>query len=965
MGDSSRSRVKDIFLEALELEGRDREALLRARCGDDEQLRRQVLDLLRANDAVETAAIQNPLLDAQVEVGVEALDSDDTPGHRAGDAAGGLRDNADAPLPEKIGSYRIRRRIGAGGMGTVYEGVQENPRRIVAIKVMRDGLRSRAAVRRFEYECEVLARLRHPGIAKIHEAGTHQRGDESLPYFVMEYVADARAITTYAKEERLDLRDRLGLFLQVCAAVHHGHQKGVIHRDIKPDNVLVDGSGHAQLIDFGVARTIDPDQQSTTMRTGQGQIVGTLQYMSPEQVGPDSLDIDTRSDVYALGVLLYLLVTDRMPYEVSGSDILAAIRVITEKVPARLSETDTRLRGDLETIVQKAMEKDRTRRYQSAEELRSDVVHFLEARPITARPPSVIYQIRVFARRNRALFGSAVAIVLMLVFGSIFLAVQYLRAEDARRVAVRAGEEADAQRGIAVVERDRARDAEKLAESRRAEAEAINQCLSDMLASVTPDQARGEEVAVRDILDRVAETVDTEFVDAPHVRATLHRVIGETYGSLGIHERATSHAERAYQTRLELGGPDDPVTLHCDVDLGALARMAGDYEQAEERLERAAAGLVAVVGKDDERTLNADNELATLYTDLARFDEARDLFEDVIDRSRRVLGPLHSFTLLVENNLGVVYLESGDAESAERHIRELLALRRKADGDLHPETLACMNNLALALTNLGRFDEVEELYRKVTADAAVVFGDGHPWTLTTRNNLGMFLMHTGNLTEAEAILRDMLNVAEKELGPGRLETLGAEQNLAGLLMRRGEREEAAEHFRNVITMRRRVQGDEHPDVLMVLNNYAGVGDSLGRGAEVDGMYEELLLSRTDLLGEDHVETLAVGFHIGTRAQDRGDLDRAEELFRKAVAAWRRERPDAWRTYGMQMNLGSLLTQRRQFEEAEIHLLEAHAGIIATIGESHSLASAAAGHLVTLYGSMGKPDEVRKWRAHAR
>ncbi|MEE9269749.1 MAG: protein kinase, partial [Candidatus Krumholzibacteria bacterium] len=273
--------------------------------------------------------------------------------------------DAQARLPKRIGQYHIKRVIASGGMGTVYEVVQEKPRRTVALKVMKRGVISRAARRRFEYESQLLARLRHPGIAQVYEAGMHDDVSGPLPYFAMEYIPNAKPITEYANQKNLGTRQRLELFTQVCEAVHHGHQKGIIHRDLKPGNLLVDAQGQVKIIDFGVARSTDSDMAVTTQQTAVGELIGTLKYMSPEQCEADPHDIDTRSDVYALGVVLYELLSGRLPYDLTATPVYEVPRVIREVSAAPLSTLDKTLRGDVETIVEKALEKDRERRYQS------------------------------------------------------------------------------------------------------------------------------------------------------------------------------------------------------------------------------------------------------------------------------------------------------------------------------------------------------------------------------------------------------------------------------------------------------------------------------------------------------------------------------------------------------------------------------------------------------------------------
>ncbi|MCP3905714.1 MAG: serine/threonine protein kinase [Planctomycetes bacterium] len=333
---------------------------------------------------------------------------------------------------ETIGGCRLKRVIASGGMGTVYEAVQEQPRRTVAVKVMKHGVTSRSALRRFESEAQILGRLRHPNIAQVFDAGTHEADDGgAVPYFVMEYIPNAMPITRYARERGLGTRERLELFEQVCAAVHHGHQKGIIHRDLKPGNILVDADGAVKIIDFGVARATDSDLAVTTLQTDVGQLVGTIQYMSPEQVEADPHAIDPRSDVYALGVVLYELLCERLPYDLSRMAIFEATRVIREDPPSRLSSFNRHLRGDIETMVMKAVEKERVRRYQTADEMRIDIERYLNDEPILAQPPTLRYVLarksEAFLHRHPVVVYLGVAAVVCLFLELIMVEVIYYR----------------------------------------------------------------------------------------------------------------------------------------------------------------------------------------------------------------------------------------------------------------------------------------------------------------------------------------------------------------------------------------------------------------------------------------------------------------------------------------------------------------------------------------------------------
>ncbi len=364
------------------------------------------------------------------------LHSETRPDIRSGEKAGGAPGLpaetkttllGTGPMPRKIGNYRTKRVLASGGMGTVYEAIQEKPRRTVALKLMKYGIASRSALRRFEYESQILARLRHPGIAQVYEAGTHRDDAGIVPYFAMEYIVGAKPITQYVKEKNLGTRQRMALFTQVCDAVHHGHQKGIIHRDLKPSNILVDTQGQVKIIDFGVARGTDSDMAVTTLQTDIGQLIGTLQYMSPEQCEADPNDIDTRSDVYALGVVFYEVLCDRLPYTVTRAAIHQASRIICEEQPTGLTASSKPLRGDIETIAFKALEKDRERRYASTLAMAEDIERYLKHEPIVARPPSVAYLFSKFVRRHWV--PLAVAAVLLLTSGAaVYFQTQASRA---------------------------------------------------------------------------------------------------------------------------------------------------------------------------------------------------------------------------------------------------------------------------------------------------------------------------------------------------------------------------------------------------------------------------------------------------------------------------------------------------------------------------------------------------------
>ncbi|MGD8451548.1 MAG: serine/threonine-protein kinase [Phycisphaerae bacterium] len=641
---------------------------------------------------------------------------------------GGATGQSVGPLPAQIGRYKVRRIIASGGMGTVYEATQEKPRRAVAVKVMKHGIASPSAMRRFEYEAQLLARLHHPGIAQIYEADTFDDGSGCVPYFAMEYILGARPITKYADEKKLGTRQRLELFVRVCDAVQHGHQKGIIHRDLKPGNILVDAQGEPKIIDFGVARGTDSDLAVTTLQTDVGQLVGTLQYMSPEQCAADPHDIDVRSDVYALGVVLYELLSGKLPYDVRNKPAYECTRVIREETPDRLSTVDRTLRGDVETIVAKALEKDRDRRYQCAVELAQDIRRYLAGQAIVARTPSMAYQLRLFARRHRALLTGAAVVAGVLVVGagvSTWLAVWAMRAE--RQVSALL---------------DQTEKARQQAVHKAAVAQRANDFVSEILASVAPTQA-GLRTA-RDVLDDAAKRVDREFAQEPLAKALIHLTLANTYWELGVYEVALHHADQAVRLRRAELGEGHRDTLTAMNTLAVLYRYVKRYDEARELQAETLDLREKHLGPEDPDTLGSMNNLAVVLRSLGRLDEGEWLHRKALETRRRVLGPEHVDTLSSMTNLAALLSDKGELNEAVALTREALDIRRRALDAGHPDTLQSMNNLAKLLVERGEWDEAERLYREALPLARRTFGDRHPRVATLQRNLAEVLARQGN-----------------------------------------------------------------------------------------------------------------------------------------------------------------------------------------------------------------------------
>jgi len=561
MTPSRKELIEELFANATELPEAERGAYLDEQCGNDPALRAEVEQLVSHFEKADGKLMAKPAFEFTARLNDSQAD------------------------PVSVGSYKILHTIGVGGMGVVYEAEQENPHRTVAIKVIRPGLATNSLLSRFRHEAEVLALLQHPGIAHIYEAGVApaEFGDGTTaqrPFFAMEFIR-GKMLTDFADQNNLGTRDRLGLMTRICDAVHHAHQKGVIHRDLKPHNILVDEEAQSKILDFGVARAIDADVQTATMQTDVGQLVGTVAYMSPEQVQGDSSRIDTRSDVYTLGVILYELLSGQLPYAVRACAIPEVARIIREENPTRLSSFNPAFRGDLDTIVQKALEKEKERRYQSAAELALDIGRYLNDEPIIARPQSKFYQIRKFAKRNVGLVAGIAVAFCALAVGMILAVSQAI---NAHREAARA--ESETRRAIDAL----------------AEAEAITTFLTDMLATANPYNI-DKDVRVLDVLETASARVGEEWTDFPLVEARLRQAIGRTYYSLGKINEAEQHLGRAFEIQKKRLGMESDITL--------------------------------VTAK----------ALAIAYSDQSRFDESETLHKEILALQRGLLGNDHPSTL--------------------------------------------------------------------------------------------------------------------------------------------------------------------------------------------------------------------------------------------------------------------------------------------------------------------------------
>jgi len=742
----------------------------------------------------------------------------------------------------RLGKYAILDILGEGGMGVVYLAEQDRPRRTIALKVIRPGLLTPRLLRRFEHESQILARLQHHGIAQIFEAGAADTGAGPQPFFAMEYIKGL-PLTEFARSNSLDTRERLALFMKVCDAVQHAHQKGVIHRDLKPSNILVDASGQPKVLDFGVARAADDEAGSATLHTEAGIVVGTLPYMSPEQLEGRAEAIDTRADVYALGVILYELLAGRLPLPVNGKTLPEVVRIVTTGQPTPLGVVRRDLKGDLATIVDKAIEKDKTRRYQSASDLEADLQRYLRNEPISARPPSTIYLTRKFAQRNRVLVGGIAASFIVLIGGVMGISWQ------ARR---------------ATIEAEVARE--------------VSSFLDAMLRAVSPEQAQGREPTLRELVDDAAAGLDARRSINPRVELALRDTIGHTYGTMS----RLPEAERQYRRVLELcaalHGTSSRQTLSARRNIAGVLADRGNFDDAERESLAIVADAKRLLGENDPDTAFAMMELGRIYQETGRWDQAKPLLEHAVRIGRDQLGEGDQRFITALHNLGTALKDSGQAADAIALLREALRLREKTLGPNHPDTLYSMNNLAAALhksNNDAERQEAEKLLRTTLEARTRVLGPDHIATITTTANLAVSLVEAKRLEEALPLAERAYEGWKKSLGETHPKTLIGQGNLAYLYEDLGRLDEAEKMYRAVISLRRGASGGQDPETWSPMNNLAMLLVKRDRAGEAEPVYRELLQLCRAALPADHPYVGIFRNNFGECLTRTGKLPEAE------------------------------------------------------------------------------------------
>ena len=893
------------------------------------------------------------------------------------------------PSTGKVGRYTIRRLIGEGGMGAVYEAEQEQPRRTVALKVIKPGFATPELLRRFAQESQALGRLQHPGIAQIYDAGTADTGYGPQPYFAMEYIR-GEGLRDYVETHHLSTRQRLEIFTKICDAVHHAHQRGLIHRDLKPGNILVDETGQPKILDFGVARVTDSDAQAT-MQTDVGQLVGTLAYMSPEQVLADPLELDTRSDVYALGVILYELVSGRLPYSISKK-LHEALQTIREEDPARLSSVNRTFRGDIETIAAKALEKDKTRRYSSAAELGADITRYLKDEPIVAQPPTAMYQVRKFARRNKALVIGIAAVFVVLLGGVVVSTSQWFRASRAEAVAVRDRDRASGAERTATEARDEALDAKgkaveaeslarlerdkAVAEKERADiesatAKAVSEFLQkNLFEQVTGGTQRGAtpDLSVSGALDRTAAKIGETFEKQPLVEAGVREAVGNAYSSLALYDKAAPQFERALDLRRRAQAEDADV-------LRTMNRLAVTYAnqrrfaESTSLLGKALEAQRRRFGGDHVDTLKYALQLAAIHIAEEKFAKAEPFAVEALKGRQRTLGSGHKDTISAALVLVSIHDAQQKFPQAVKVATAAYESSRRAWGDNDPLTLAAKSTLQAENLKANPYAPVDRTVRNERFENAARALSGTtatslPEMINLAAQRATVAINQGQPAQAEAALLEALDAARRAgqdepnltailAGTYAIEKKYSEaeatlrkvlenpatakdmnpalipfalRSLAMAYKGEGRFVEAEPHFVKLVPLVLVTPGEGVLQTRIDMFQLAENHVAQKKYADAEKAFNHLLEVQRRATGPDAINTVVTISNIGwVRLQEKRYSD-AERTFREAATILLRTEPTAWERFNVDSMLGASLAGQRKFEEAESLLVAGHNGM---------------------------------------
>lgn len=860
-------RVEELFARAVTLEPAEREAFLADACAGDSELRLSVEAMLRADASASDRLERGPGVPA-----AEVL------------TQGVWRD------PERVAGYRIIRRLGAGGMGVVYEAEQERPARRVALKLLRAERLTESGVRRMEFEGEVLGRLAHPGIATVYEAGVCEQGGVARPFVAMELV-EGVSVTEFVQQTGMEVRDTLALFAEICDAAHHAHQRGVIHRDLKPANILVTGDGCPKIVDFGIARDVGVGADAGVTHTGQ--LLGTLAYMAPERLSGGAPS-DARGDLYSLGVVLFELLAGRLPHEfgvgggengvgVGAASLTEAIRCVTEVDAPALGRLDPALRGDVEVVVATALARDPRRRYASAAAMGEDLRRLLDDLPILARRPSTVYQVRKFARRNRGLVAAGAVVALGVLAGAGGIVVGFGEAVEQRRLAEQRADDARVAQEAAEAERARA---EQSAQMKEAIIGFVNM---DLLGQAARERM-GRDVTVKQAVDAAAVSLDDRFEEALHVRAAVRNSVAGIYDSLSEYEAAEAQYLRAIEEFTQSLGEDADLTDHARQDLGRMYRRLSRLDDAAAILGPLYERYRDRYGPKYERTLRALIDVAQINADMGGFDVSFELL-DRFDADRAgVFEDDSSVAMRALEARGSNHFQLRQFEKAAEAFAKVAEFRER-DPEHPNDELTPLANLAASYEGLGRYDEAEPIYRKVLAIEMALGGPDNLDTLATAHNLAFLLESMGRYEEAEPIYRDTLERCARVLGPSHEGTLSCMTGLASLLRNTDRNDEAKVILEEAWGLAVGAYGIDSPMSAYVGGSLGVVCGEVGEDARAVEVLGPVIASTGQMLGPDHPRVaqllLASGrskWRIGLRAEGREEIAQARAALAAAEGA---------------------------------------------------------------------------------